>query len=151
MKLKSADALPVEDESIGVIPCQISPIRPYVSLPSVNSFSSSGRPQSSIPELDHLVNCTRLKETDSYAYLEIEETPSKSSSTSEKQVEQAILYSNEDAPLANGIDTSGETLVEDSSSPATLEELRQAIPFICLGDSGPYNDFLLGRSSLPNP
>jgi len=122
MKLKSADALPIEDESTDVVPCQVSPLRPYVFSPSVGSFNSSNRSQSSTPDLELAANCPPLNEPDRYAYLEIEETLSNHSSVSEKQVELAIFRDDEDTPLANGPDSSGETLVEDTSLPATHEE-----------------------------
>lgn len=124
MKLKSADALPIEDEPVDIIPCQISPLRPYVSSPSVNSFSSSSRSQSPTPDLALVANSSPLKETDCYAYLDIEETPSKHSKISENLVEQAVLYDHESTPVANGPDSSGETLVENTNLPATREELR---------------------------
>lgn len=130
MKLKPADALPIEDESTDVVPCQVSPLRPYVSPPSVNSFDPSNNSQSSTPDLDLAANCPLLNETDRYVYLEIEETPSKHSNISEKQVELAIFYENEDTPLENGLDSSGETLIEDASLLATHKESRYVSPFI---------------------
>ena len=39
VKLKSADALPIENETIDVVPYQVSSLRPYVPPPSVDSFS----------------------------------------------------------------------------------------------------------------
>src|SRR5258706_15113136 len=124
MKLKSADALPIENETIDVVPYQISPLRPYVPSPSVNSFSPSGRSQLPTPDLILVANSSPLKETDRYAHVEIEETPSSHSSISEKQVEQAILCDYEGTPLANCLDSSGETLVENNNLPATQEEPR---------------------------
>ena len=124
MKLKSADALPSENETIDVVPYQISPLRPYVPPPSVDSFNHSGRSQLPRPDLVLVANSSPLKETGRYAHVEIDETSSSHSSISEKQVEQAILYDHEDSPLANGLDSSGETLVENSNLSATQEELR---------------------------
>ena len=121
MKLKSADALPIENEPIDVAPYQISPLRPYVPSPGVNPFRPSGRSQSPTPDL---VIVAPLKETGRHACVETEETPSKNSSTSEKEVEQAILCDHEGTPLANGLDSSVETLVENSNSYATQEEPR---------------------------
>jgi hypothetical protein len=106
--------------------CSLSNL-PITSLrvsPSVNSFNSSIRSQSPTPDLVLIANSSPVKETDRYAYLDIEETASKHSSVSEKQVEQAVLCDHEDTPLANGLDSSGETLVEDTSLPAVQEEPR---------------------------
>jgi len=124
MKLKPADALPIENEPIDVIPCRISPLRPYVSPPSVGSFGSSSRSQSPAPDLVLVANSSPLKEQGRYAYVEIEETPSRHSSASEEQVEQAVLYDHEGTPLANGPDSSGETLVENTNLSAAQEEPR---------------------------
>lgn len=129
-KLNSADSLPIENEPVDVVPCQLSPLRPYVSSPSANSFSSSNRSQSSTPDLVLAANCPPLKEADRYAYLDIEETPSKDSSFSEREVEQAVLCDHEAAPLPNGLDSSGETLVEDASLRAAREESRYVISLI---------------------
>ena len=124
MKLKSADALPIENEPVDVVPYQISPLHPYVLPPSVNSFIPSGRSQSPTPDLVIVANSSPLKETDRHACVDTEETPSKYSSTSEKEVEQAILCDHEGTPLVNGLDSSGETLVENSNLLATQEEQR---------------------------
>ena len=121
--LKSADALPIENERINVAPCQISPLRPYVYSPIVDPSSSSSRPQSPTPDLV-LVAKSPLKETDRYAYVEIEDTPSRNSSVSERQVEQAVLCDYEGTPLANCLDSSGETLVENANLSAAQEEPR---------------------------
>ena len=122
MRLKSADALPIENEPIDVAPYQISPLRPYVPSPGVNPFRPSGRSQSPTPDLVIVANPAPLKETDRHACVDIEETPSKYSSISEKEVEQAILCDHEGTPLVNGLDSSGETLVETSNLLATQEE-----------------------------
>ena len=124
MKLKSADALPIENEPIDVAPYQISPLRPYVPSPGVNPFRPSGRSQSPTPDLVIVANFSPLKETGRHACVETEETPSKNSSISEKEVERAILCDHEGTPLANGLDSSVETLVENSNSYATQEEPR---------------------------
>ena len=122
--LKLADALPIENENIDVVPYQVSSLRPYVPPPSVDSFSPSGRSQLPTPHLVLVANSSPLKETDRSAHVEIEETSSSHSSISEKQVEQAILGDHEDTPSANGVDSSGETLVENSNLPTTREEPR---------------------------
>jgi hypothetical protein len=124
MELKSADALPIENEPIDDTPSQISPLRPYVSPPSVGSCNSSIRSQSPTPDLLLIANSSPVRETDRYAYGDIEETASEHSSASEKQVEQAVLCDHEDTPLANGLDSSGETLVENTSLSAVQEEPR---------------------------
>jgi hypothetical protein len=123
MKLKSPDALPVEDESTDVVPsCRVSPLRPYVSSPNANSFNSSNHSQLSTPGLDLVANCPPLNESGCYASLEVGDTPSKYSNISEKQVELAIFCDDEAAPSANGPDFSGETFVEDAALPATRKE-----------------------------
>lgn len=122
--LKSADALPIEDERIDVTPCQISPLRPYMHSPIVDSSSSSSRPQSPTSDLVLVANSSPLKETDRYAYVETEDTPSKHSSVSERQVEQAVLCDYEGTPLANCLDSSGETLVENANLSTAQEEPR---------------------------
>lgn len=149
MKLKSADALPIEDESTDVVPCQVSPLRPYLSSPSVNSFSPSDHPQSPTPAWDSAAKCPPLKETDRYEYLEIGESPSKHSDFSEKQVERAVFCDNE-TPLANGLDFSGETLIEDASLPAAYRGSRSVIRLV-LRDYHSCNTCPLGCSSSPNP
>jgi hypothetical protein len=67
-------------------------------------------------------NYSPLKVTGRYAYLEIEETPSKHSVYSEKQVEQAILYGRDDTPSANNLDSSGATLVDYTNLPVAQGE-----------------------------
>lgn len=150
MKLKLADALPIEDESADIVPCQVSPLRPYLSSPNVNSFSSSDHPQSPTPNWDPAAKYPPLQETDRYAYLEIGESPSKHSEFSEKQVELAVFCDNEETPLANGVDFSGETLVEDLSLPTAYKGSRSVIRLV-LRDYRVCNACPLGCSSSPNP
>jgi hypothetical protein len=123
MKLKSTDALPIENESTDVVASQLSPLRPYVSECRLGSSSSSPHYQSSTPDLAPARDDSACKETDRQAYLETEETPSQHSSYSEQQVEQAILYHPEDTPLGHELDSSGDTLVEDTGLLATHEWL----------------------------
>ena len=96
VKLNSADALPIENETIDVVPYQVSPLRPYVPPPSGDSFSPSGCSQLPTPHLVLVANSSPLKETDRYVHVEIEEISSSHSSIPEKQVEQAILCDHED-------------------------------------------------------
>ena len=121
-KLISADALPIESEPVDVVPYQIPPLRPYVPSPTVNLFIPSGRSQSPTPDLVIVANSSPLKETNRHACVEVETTPSANSSISEKEVEQAILCDYEGTPSANGLDSSVETLVENSNLPTTQKE-----------------------------
>ena len=116
MKLKSADSLSIEDESIDVVACQVSPLRPYLPSAGVDSLSYSNCYQPLTPDLIHTANCSSFKEPNRHVNLGVEQTPSRHSTFSEKQVEQSILYDDDDIIFAKGLDSSGETLVGDTAT-----------------------------------